>query len=560
MPIICCPFPRRLRVKFAVIEDKQHATPARPCPQPARGPLIYTQGSPAVSEAAQPSERVQERPSLQEVVAPTTIIPVEPSDLAELVVEDSDTDDERQPNARRRSTGTLVLVKTRICRHLSQGSLSRDKNRYSAPLSQEEIERRAELKRLRDRRIQEELRGEEQGLSNGSISPTRHQQANGIHPGNISVRGPRDDIEFSVTRKGSRTNTVNLTPSVRSGPCSPSKEKDRDCCNKRNGNGIQRDSLENCRPSHRSLQQPLTSIPPSPDLKPALSPSSSLASWRLSYNAERLGEYIRGPQGSPGAEKFPGQATTATSPVRDPHRAGADTPPLLSCVPDDPRPNIYPEVERSDSSPMKLWLRSQGLDLSVPSRAMTHTDPDLDQDTDLQQAQVVYLKRPNSTPHPAVVPETDTRRYGVIHLHDMDIHDWLATNSLNTPQFSPSPSQSVRENQRNSVTGQQDSCAESTEAPIGHSGPQVQEEVEKRSASSFYPSAAASTHLIQSPNTSVMNIPDPQAYQEFALLDFKGTLHQPLVTELSLTCLQNSIFLLILMGLRHRRNKLAMQP
>jgi len=530
MPIICCPFPRRLRVKSAVIEDKQHATRARFSPQPTLGSLIYTRGSPIVTEAAQPSERVQERPTLQEAAGPTTVIPVEPSELAELVVEDSDTDDERQPNARRKSTGPLELVKTRICRHLSQGSPSRDKNRYSAPLSEEEIERRAELKRLRDRRIQEELRGEEQGLSNGSISPKHHQQANGILPGNISARGPRDDIEFSVTRKSSRTNTVNLAPSVRSGPCSPSKEKSgTDCCTRRNGDGIQRDSLDNCQPSHRFLQQPLTSIPPSPDLQPALSPSSSLASWRLSYNAERLEEYIRGPQGSPVAENVPGTVSTATPPVHGPHRAGADTPPQISCVPDDLHPNFSPDVKRSrtgDSSPMKLWLRSQGLDLSVPSTAVTYTDPDLDQDTDLQQAQVVYLKRPNSTPHPAVVPETDTRRYGVIHLQDMDIHEWLATNSLNTPQYSPSPSQSMRENQRHNVAGQQDSGADSTEPPTDHSGLQAQEQVEERAASSFYPSGAASTHLIQSPNTSAMNIPSPQAYQEFSSLDFKGMPHQ----------------------------------
>ncbi|ROV91996.1 hypothetical protein VSDG_07636 [Cytospora chrysosperma] len=107
--------------------------------------------------------------------------------LAELIVEDSDDDHDDDPahNSKTKSTSTFQTVKSRIRRHLSQDSLSRQNE------SEEQIARRAEVKRLLRKRIQEELRSE------ADVPPsTPPRLVSG--QGKLGVNGPRDTIEFAV--------------------------------------------------------------------------------------------------------------------------------------------------------------------------------------------------------------------------------------------------------------------------------------------------------------------------------------------------------------------------
>ena len=61
----------------------------------------------------------------------------------------------------KKSTSTLKVVKSKLKKHLSRDSgVSKRLSRCSVGTSEEEIERRAELRRLRHKRIQEELSNE----------------------------------------------------------------------------------------------------------------------------------------------------------------------------------------------------------------------------------------------------------------------------------------------------------------------------------------------------------------------------------------------------------------
>ncbi|ORY60113.1 uncharacterized protein BCR38DRAFT_488299 [Pseudomassariella vexata] len=100
-------------------------------------------------------------------------------DLDDLEVEDTDTEDERK-DTRDSSTSTLDLLKTKLSRRLSQRS---DARRSQHGSSEEEIARRAELKRLMHKRIQEELESEKEAES-------KHDDS--------SLIGPRDALEFVI--------------------------------------------------------------------------------------------------------------------------------------------------------------------------------------------------------------------------------------------------------------------------------------------------------------------------------------------------------------------------
>ncbi|KAK3344362.1 hypothetical protein B0T25DRAFT_585152 [Lasiosphaeria hispida] len=186
----CCTAPRSAKNRSSTASS--HAVFPMP-PPPARlpGPLNLNPVIP-VSAGTSPKSCSSPRTSV-----PTAIVPLEPVELGELVIEDSDSEEELESGVHSKSTSTLQLVRTHIRRHLSQDSLSRRKARSAVGSTQEEIERRAELKRLMHKRIQEELRTEEgQERPQSDVSSSHHQHGNStdVLPGG----GPRDNLEFSV--------------------------------------------------------------------------------------------------------------------------------------------------------------------------------------------------------------------------------------------------------------------------------------------------------------------------------------------------------------------------
>ncbi|KAI1457845.1 hypothetical protein F4805DRAFT_457288 [Annulohypoxylon moriforme] len=227
-------------------------------------------------------------------------IPEATVDPTILEVEDSD-DDEPVRSIRNSSTGTLEAIKTRFIRPLSQKSECKRHSQQYLGASEEEIARRAELKRLMHKRIQEELKSEEQEEADSkATNPDESKPGSAANVGLLGG-GPRDNIEFSVSdvnEIGSKDSALDATDVVllalpernsqprislrrSSYPGSPSRSHD-----------------SSIPESHGNLkgQGSLPQFPSSPQLAPVHLPSArgseSLCSWRLSYSAEQLASYL----------------------------------------------------------------------------------------------------------------------------------------------------------------------------------------------------------------------------------------------------------------------------
>jgi hypothetical protein len=78
-----------------------------------------------------------------------------------LLDENPDADDEWENIRAQKSTGTLTVVKQKLRKHLSRDfPLAKRRSISSVGTTEEEIERRAELRRIRHKRIKEELSNE----------------------------------------------------------------------------------------------------------------------------------------------------------------------------------------------------------------------------------------------------------------------------------------------------------------------------------------------------------------------------------------------------------------
>lgn len=229
--------------------------------------------------------------------------------LAELIIEDSEDDDGNDAQAhasRNRSTSTLDAVKARIRRHLSQDSIS------CLSESEEQMTRRAEVKRLMRKRIREELQNEANPLFSRMSTP-QHPVVPSAVPVSVTGNGPRDTIEFTVdevTRdkqlakaetahlpKASESEGQNISASLPKRRSNRSTDKenqhsDRRCVSLRDW--IEHDLKAAQADHHRHVRQrsSLPEIPASPRLQPAhvasLHGARSLTSWRLSLGTDKL--------------------------------------------------------------------------------------------------------------------------------------------------------------------------------------------------------------------------------------------------------------------------------
>lgn len=140
---------------------------------------------------------------LRNVAAPPPEPPSEnPAELEleQLVVDDSDGDGgENNTLAKTSSTSSaLNVVRTKLARHMSNENEPHRRSRASAGHSQEEVARRAELRRFRHQRIQEELKNED---NHAESSNTSHRSTSYLSPlidAGQPMVGPRDTIEFRV--------------------------------------------------------------------------------------------------------------------------------------------------------------------------------------------------------------------------------------------------------------------------------------------------------------------------------------------------------------------------
>ncbi|KAI0878780.1 hypothetical protein GGS24DRAFT_341648 [Hypoxylon argillaceum] len=220
-------------------------------------------------------------------------------------VEDSD-EDVLDRDADESKTRKLGSFRTRLIRRLSHRADAKASPRPSAGTSDEELARRAELKRLMHKRIQEELRSEEEEDEDDNddikLAPSRQPSINNCREPELPGGGPRDTIEFSVSsvdeqevkKEVSTPPETSLSPtSTIDGPQEPRSPTSRSESVKRPTDN----SYHECNASLNEMGSVIQ--PPSPShltpvhlLGGSGRESPSTASWRLSYSAIHIESYI----------------------------------------------------------------------------------------------------------------------------------------------------------------------------------------------------------------------------------------------------------------------------
>ncbi|KAF2964813.1 hypothetical protein GQX73_g8758 [Xylaria multiplex] len=219
-------------------------------------------------------------------------------------VEDSD-DDGPVRNTRQTSTGPLGSFRLKLIRRLSHRVDAKAGSRPFAGTSDEELARRAELKRLMHKRIQEELKSEEEEEEEDDLrlAPLKPPSISKCKEPELPGGGPRDTIEFSVSTVDEQESKkeVGTLPET-SLPLTPVIDEPQEPCQCRGAcSELAKRSLDNSYPECSvSLNEIEPTIPP-----PSPSPptpvhllggsgreSPSTASWRLSYSAIHIESYI----------------------------------------------------------------------------------------------------------------------------------------------------------------------------------------------------------------------------------------------------------------------------
>lgn len=328
--------------------------------------------------------------------------------LGELVVEESDEDDvDEDPahDSRNRSTSTLLAVKSRIRRHLSQDSLQRQSE------TEEQIAHRAEVKRLMRKRIQEELQSEADNVPSRSSTPQQHGTGTATLPGN----GPRDTIEFTVDEnhkskemtptRAARVMEIDELEGRPKSQASPRMSSTRSFENENRRptswaasepDWIDADSRASHIECHLGIRErsSLPDMPNSPVLIPvrgsACHDASSLASWRLSLSADKLADLFTPDKKLTLFRPIANTpATRSTVDLRDDvslERPSSKSSPLgirdsnTRQRPHSRQPSLdstlHSQIPPSkslirDESPVGLWLRAQ----SMPFRTSTTSQP-----------------------------------------------------------------------------------------------------------------------------------------------------------------------------------------
>lgn len=222
-------------------------------------------------------------------------------------VEDSD-DDDPERVTRGSNTGTLGSFRSRLVRRLSHRVNAKTASRSSAGASDEELARRAELKRLMHKRIQEELKSEEEEEDDDHrLVPAKRPSMNKCREPELPGGGPRDTIEFSVSgvdeqeavKEADILPETTLPPTtVIDGHQEPYQQ--RNTCSETVKRSIKNTYHESnvSLNEMRSIMQPQSASPsPSYPTPVHLSGGSgrespSTASWRLSYSAIHIESYI----------------------------------------------------------------------------------------------------------------------------------------------------------------------------------------------------------------------------------------------------------------------------
>ncbi|TLS25412.1 hypothetical protein PpBr36_07222 [Pyricularia pennisetigena] len=384
MAVFCCCGRR------APNKDKK-STPARDgpvipsLPPPAILPTISQPSQLPVTEPSPVAHPSQSKCSLP-LATPIPGAPLELAEICELVIDDSDSGPDSPQPRRSRASSTLHFVKTHLRKHISQDSLQRQ-SRTTVGSSTEELARRAELRRLMRKRIQEELQTEDSRDMDSDVPSTVLRLSAPLpHCDQLPGGGPRDNLEFSVIEAiedvGSDSNPV---ATEESNPSSPNRaNKSETAAVKEASHNPRRvscpeymtstDNPHSLRPASRAaLRERRNSLPP---------PSSSSHSTQV-LGSSATGSSFGSLLASENTHSVSRQAVTAVvvnggiSPKDIKRQTTIDfketiigrAPRRTSRSPQ--RPGVYsksrsksPPVSDAldlDHSPMKTWLRCQEL-------------------------------------------------------------------------------------------------------------------------------------------------------------------------------------------------------
>lgn len=252
--------------------------------------------------SSRPRNNVEETPEHPVAIAPTPSRLDSPMrqamiDPSALNIEDSDDEDSILRDVRSSSVSTLDLIKTKFIRRRSPVSDTKSRSQTSViGNSDEELARRAELKRIMHKRIQEELRSEEKKAKpSGSGIEGRNRENSSLR--DFFRGGPRDTIEFSVDEMNEiKANGLKCASPEFIPFALPVDESQMMALRRRAS------ILESTRPSGDTIRTEYYAIvtnrdsashlQSSPDVAPAQLPSvhdsCSTHSWRLSCSADHI--------------------------------------------------------------------------------------------------------------------------------------------------------------------------------------------------------------------------------------------------------------------------------
>ncbi|KAI0593332.1 hypothetical protein F4775DRAFT_608081 [Biscogniauxia sp. FL1348] len=286
MSILCCCGSHR-----TICRESNHETPELPTEPP---PAKLSGNPPLLSEA---DMAVSPMATSRAASLLNTRMHQDTVDLTILDIEDSD-DDVSVRNTGKTNIGALESIKTKLIRRLSHKSEAKRSSQQSLGNSDEEIARRAELKRLMRKRIQDELKSEEQYGRARSRCPDEPIYDNCLEP-DLPGGGPRDTLEFAVARveKSDPGDVDNIStdtiPLAFPADKSPGKHLHRP----RSCPGSAYISRENSDGELSTKEAgSLPQLPSSPHLAPVhlstTRESDSIHSWSLSYSAGHLASYF----------------------------------------------------------------------------------------------------------------------------------------------------------------------------------------------------------------------------------------------------------------------------
>jgi hypothetical protein len=397
MSLLCCCSSRRSCKRISNPRDAQLETLASPPSTRLPGPRTLGQVGNLITTRPGKSSRQRTSPIQLDTAIP--IDPIGAVELDDLIVEESESDAEPASDSQTRKSSALYLVKRRIKNHLSQDSSTKPRSRSTISNSEEDIAWRSELKRLKYRRILEEICNDDGRYElPGSISNKYRCSCGNPKSGHESCCHER----FSVRRTGDED-----AKSVLQHPRLP--------------NISHCDWSQRCWASCPSILPTVSDadertvtprIPSSPALIPIRLPSiratSFRDSWRLSHSLGQLSEPVDLDDYSREISTIRVEGPTATSthhvPTDDPRSVASDTSPTRNSI--SPR-----RITRLENSPLSTWLRCQDLMTRSPS-----------------------LGRHRSSHDNAVNDSEEPSTFSVIRLHEMNIHEQLSTQGSDNSQ------------------------------------------------------------------------------------------------------------------------------